>query len=574
VKKTLARLLALMSASRPRLAASAALGAVTVCAGVGLMGSAGYLISRAAEHPPVLSLTLAIVGVRAFGLLRPVARYLERLASHDLALRDLGRVRSRAYERIEPLAPAQLQGYAGGDLLARLVADVDALQDLQLRGIGPALVALVAGAIAVAVAAVLLPAAALVLAAGLLVAGVAVPILAALLVRSAGRRHAPARGRLSVELVELLEAAPELAVFGREEEALERVRAADRDLVAIVRRDALVGGAADGLGLLVAGTTVAGVAAVSLQAHAAGRLDGVLIATLALLALAAFDAVQPLPAAARSLAATVAAGRRVLQLVETQPAIVDPSAAAPAPVPPFALALEGVRASYGGGQAPVLDGADLVLAPGRRVALVGASGAGKTTIVNLLLRFLDPEAGRVTLAGRDLREYRQEDVRGAIAVAGQDSHVFSAGIAANVRIGRPDATDAEVADALARARLWEWVKGLEQGMETAVGENGRRLSGGQRQRLVLARALIADAPILVLDEPAAHLDAAVAEELMADLLSAAGERSLLLITHRPEGLGLVDEVLRLDCGRVVPLDRRAPGARREPSMPAALRAGG
>jgi thiol reductant ABC exporter CydC subunit len=542
---TLRRLLALADAPRGRVALSVGLGAATVLCGVGLMATAGYLISRAAERPAVLSLTVAIVCVRFFGISRPIFRYLERLASHDLALRVLARVRVRAYERIEPLAPAGIEGYRRGDLLSRMVADVDALQNLHLRGVGPPLVALAAATVSVAVAAAFSPGAAAVLAAGLLVGGTAVPAVSGALGRRAARLEAPARGELSAELVETLRGAPELVVYGRDADHLARLRQADRTLVRAARRAALADGAGDGLRVLVTGLTVAGVLAVAVSAHAAGHLDRVLIAMLALLALASFEAVQPLSQAARELAGTVAAGRRVLELTDREPAVADPAEPAPLPAAPFAVALEDVRARYAPGEPPALDGVGLRLEPGRRVALVGPSGAGKTTVANLLVRFLDPEAGRVTLGGRDLREYRQEDVRRAIAVAGQDSHLFSTSIRENVRLGRPEASDAEVDDALGRARIGDWVTGLPQGADTLVGEEGRELSGGQRQRLVVARALLAGAPVLVLDEPTAHLDPPTAERLVADVLDAAGESSVLLITHRPEGLDGMDEVVVL-----------------------------
>jgi thiol reductant ABC exporter CydC subunit len=545
VRSTRRRLLALAGAPRPRVALSVGLGAATVLCGVGLMATAGYLISRAAERPAVLSLTVAIVCVRFFGLARPLARYFERLASHDLALRVLGRARARVYERIEPLAPAELEGYRHGDLLSRMVGDVDALQNLHLRGTGPRLVALVAGAVSVAVTAAFLPAAAVVLAVGLLAGGVAVPAVSALFGRRAGGLEAAARGQLSAELVETVRGAPELMVYGAGEERLAALREADRALVRIARRAALADGAGDGLRLLVTGATVAGVLAVAVSAHAHGNLNRVLIAMLALLALASFEAVQPLSQAARELAETLAAGRRLLELTDREPAIADPAEPARLPGGPFALALEGVRARYAPDERPALDGIDLRLEPGRRVALVGPSGAGKTTVVNLLVRFLDPEAGRVTLAGRDLREYRQEDIRRSVAVAGQDSHLFSTTIRENVCLGREDATDDEIEDALRQARILDWVRALPDGWETLVGEEGRELSGGQRQRLVVARALLADASVLVLDEPTAHLDPPTAERLVNDVLDAAGDRSVLLITHRSEGLDRMDEVVVL-----------------------------
>jgi len=545
------QLAVLAGVPRTRLVLAALLGALTILFGVGLMATAGYLISRAAERPAVLSLTAAIVGVRFFGLARPIARYLERLVSHDVALRSLGNARARVYAALEPLSPAQLRDRRDGDLLARFVSDVDSLQNLYLRGLLPPAVALAAGAVAIGVVAAILPEAALVLGAGLLVAGALVPLATATLAERASSQQAAVRGTLSAELVETLAGGAELVAYGCQADRLERLGDADHRLVRVARRAALADGTGDGLRLLVTGLTVAGMLTVAVSAHSAGSLDRVLIALLALASLAAFEAVQPLPEALREFRATVVAGERVLELTGREPAIAESANPLPLPRAPFAVALEHVRVRYGPDELPALDDLSMRLEPGRRVALLGRSGSGKTTVANLLLRFVDPEAGRVTLAGRDLREYRLEDVRRAIAVSGQDAHLFSASIRANLRLARPDATDEELEAALRSARILDWVLTLPQGLDTPVGEGGRELSGGQRQRITLARALLTDARVLVLDEPTAHLDPPTAQKLVEDVFAAAGERCVLLITHRAEGLDLADEVVVLPSGEAV-----------------------
>ncbi len=539
------RVLALAELPRSRITLSIAVGALAVGFGVALIATAGYLISRAAEQPPILSLTTIIVTVRFLALARPLARYLDRLALHDLALRGLGRIRSSVYARIEPLAPAELDAFRRGDLVSRLVGDVDALQGLYLRGLAPPVVAVVVASLCVVAVALASRAAAVVLAVGLVLAGAAVPLLAFRLARHVGERQAPTRGEMTSELLELLRGAPELAAFGREADALARIGELDGRLARLARRDALVAGLADAAFILVAGLTTVGVLALAVSAHEAGTLDRVLVATLALLALSSFDSVAPLPAAARELSGTLASGARVLELVDRVPTVRDPSAPVPAPRGVTSVALEGVTARYGPDGPAVLEGFDLELPPGRRVALVGPSGAGKTTVTSLLLRFLDPVAGRVTIDGRDLRELRQEDVRHTFALAGQEAHVFDSTIRENLKLANPDATDEDLVEALDRARLRAWVDSLPDGIETLVGEDGARLSGGQRQRLVVARALLSDAPVLLLDEPTAQLDPDTAEALVADVLAAADGRSVLLITHRPEGLELVDEVVSL-----------------------------
>jgi thiol reductant ABC exporter CydC subunit len=544
------RLVDLSGVSRPRLAVVVALGAVATSLGIALIATSGYLISRAAQRPPVLALTVTIVIVRFLGLTRPLARYIDRLVSHDLALRSLSTIRSRFFARIEPLAPGQLDGFRRGDLVARMVGDVDRLDGLYVRGLCPPLSGLAVAVLCVVAAAVMLPAAGAILAAGLAIAGLAVPALAARWSREPSHRLAAARAQLSSQLVELLRAAPEIVAFGAAGSRAETVAELDRELAALTRRDAVRAGLADALVMLAAGLTTAAVLAAAVQARASESLDPVLVATVTLLALAAFEAVTPIPRAARELAVITAAGRRVLDLTARRPVITDPGAPLPSPPRDATIELAGVTARYPGSPLPVLEQVDLRLGPGGRVALVGPSGSGKTTVTNVLLRFLEPEQGALLFDGNDARDHRQSDVRAMFSLAGQGAHLFNSTIRQNLLLARPDATDDELRDVLARARLAAWVDGLPDGIDTLVGEEGRRLSGGQRQRLVLARALLRDAPVLVLDEPTAHLDAATAEALMADVFAAAGDAAVLLITHRSEGLDAVDQVVALDAGRV------------------------
>lgn len=544
------RLVDLSGVSRPRLGVVVALGAVATSLGVALIATSGYLISRAAQRPPVLALTVTIVIVRFLGMSRPLARYIDRLVSHDLALRSLGTIRSRFFARIEPLAPGQLDGFRRGDLVARMVGDVDRLDGLYVRGLCPPLSGLAVAVVCVIAAAVMLPAAGVILAAGLAIAGLAVPALAARWSREPSARLAAVRAQLSSQLVELLRAAPEIVAFGAARSRAEAIAELDRELAALTRRDAVGAGLADALVMLAAGLTTAAVLAAAVGARASGSLDPVLVATVTLLALAAFEAITPIPRAARELAIITAAGRRVLDLTSRRPLITDPGAPLPSPSRDATIELAGVTARYPGSPRPVLEQVDLRLEPGGRVALVGPSGSGKTTVTNVLLRFLDPEQGALLFDGNDARDHRQSDVRAIFSLAGQGAHLFNSTIRQNLLLARPDATDDELRDVLARARLAAWVDGLPDGIDTLVGEEGRRLSGGQRQRLVLARALLPDAAVLVLDEPTAHLDAATAEALMSDVFAAAGDAAVLLITHRGEGLDAVDQVVALDAGRV------------------------
>ncbi|TDC70077.1 thiol reductant ABC exporter subunit CydD [Streptomyces hainanensis] len=531
-----------------RLALATLLGALALGSAVGLMATSGWLISRAWEQPPVLYLMVAVTGTRAFGIGRAVFRYAERLLSHDAVLRILAELRVTVYRRLERLAPAGLGRARRGDLLSRLVADVDALQDYFLRWLLPVAAAVTVGVGAVAFTGWLSPAAGVALAAGLLVAGLGVTALAAALARRTERRLAPARGELATHTVDLLTGAAELTVAGALPARQAALRAADRELTGLAARSAAVTALGAGLTTLVTGLTVAAAAALAVPTVS----DGVWLASAVLVPLAAFEAVAGLPQAVQQRQRAQRAAERIREITEAPAPVREPVEPATAPEAPFPLRLRGLTAHHPGATEPALRGVDLELTAGRRIAVVGPSGAGKTTLAHCLLRFLDPTAGTYTLGPVDATALAGDDVRRLVGLCAQDAHIFDSTLRENLRLARPEADDAALREALAAARLLDWVDSeLPDGLDTLVGEFGARLSGGQRQRLALARALLADFPVLVLDEPAEHLDLPTADALTADLLAATEGRTTVLITHRLAGLEAVDEVLVLDGGEVV-----------------------
>ncbi|MEU2712719.1 thiol reductant ABC exporter subunit CydD [Streptomyces sp. NPDC007205] len=550
-RRVLGRVRGLGGARRGRLALALALGCLALGSAVGLMATSGWLISRASQQPPVLYLMVAVTATRAFGIGRAVFRYAERLVSHDAVLRMLADTRVAVYRRLERQAPAGLRTVRRGDLLTRLVADVDALQDYWLRWLLPASVAVAVSALSVGFTAWLLPEAGAALAAGLVAAGVGVPLVTATVARRTERRLAPARGDLATRVTDLLTGTAELTVAGALPARTEAARRADGTLTRIASRAATVTALGDGLTALISGLTVTATALFGAQAVAAGRLHGVAMAVVVLTPLAAFEAVLGLPLAVRYRQRVRRSAERVHEVLDAPEPVREPERPRQAPASPFPLVVKGLAARYEGQRREALTGFDLTLEEGRRIAVVGASGSGKTTLAQVLLRFLDPREGSYTLAGVDACALAGDDVRRLVGLCAQDAHLFDSSVRENLLLARKGATETELRRALGRARLLDWVDGLPDGLDTLVGEHGARLSGGQRQRLALARALLADFPVLVLDEPAEHLDLPTADALTADLLAATEGRTTLLITHRLAGLEAVDEVIVLDAGRAV-----------------------
>ncbi|WP_067413793.1 thiol reductant ABC exporter subunit CydD [Streptomyces sampsonii] len=537
--------------ARGRLILSLVLGSLALGSAVGLMATSGYLISRASQQPPVLYLMMAVTATRAFGIGRAVFRYAERLVSHDVVLRMLADTRVAVFRRLERLAPAGLRGTRRGDLLSRLVADVDALQDYWLRWLLPAGWAALVSTVSVLFMTWLLPAAGAVLAIGLLAAAVGVPLVSGGFARRAERRLAPARGALATRVAEVLTGTGELTVAGALAHRTARTGDADRELTRIRAGGAAANALGAGLTAVITGLTTVAAAYVGIRGVSAGALDGVALAVVVLTPLAAFEAVTALPLAVQFRQRVRRSAERVHEVLDAPVPVTEPEAAGPAPESPFPVELRGVAARHPGQARDALTGIDLTVTEGRRIAVVGPSGSGKTTLAQLLLRFLDPRTGSYTLAGASAPGLDGDDVRRLVGLCAQDAHVFDSTLRENLLLADRSATEARLREVLGGARLLEWVETLPQGLDTPVGEHGARLSGGQRQRLALARALLAGFPLLVLDEPAEHLDLETADRLTADLLAATRGRTTLLITHRLAGLEAVDEILVLDEGRIV-----------------------
>ncbi|WP_163544784.1 thiol reductant ABC exporter subunit CydC [Occultella kanbiaonis] len=559
----LRRILPLLRVDPSRVLVAIVCGTLALGSAVGLAAASAWLIARASEMPPVMHLGVAVVAVRALGISRGVFRYLERLSSHEVALRGVVDLRTNVYRILALGHPEGAAGMRRGDVLARVGTDVDAVGDVVVRALIPTAVAVVVSAGTVGLVAAFSPAAAGILTLALLLAGIGAPALAAAAARRSELAGVQARADVAAASMLILDGATELRVSGRLTAAVADLRRAEARVAAAQDAAARPAALAQGLGVLATGLAVVGAMLVGIPATTAGTLAPVELAVVVLTPLAAFEAAGALPAAALQVIRSGGAARRLVNLLDRAgawPTGDDASVAAATPArasatarPASAVVVDptvvatGLACGYPG-HPPVLTGLDLRLEPGHAVVVVGPSGIGKTTLLLTLAGLLEPAAGEVRIGGTDGGAHPSTTV----AVTAEDAHVFATTVLENLRVARGDVTPIEATEALTRAGLGDLLDRLPDGLHTMLGPDATTLSGGERRRLLLARALLHPAPLMLLDEPGEHLDPATADALIADILSVGRERGVLVVTHRLAGLDGADQVIDLGARDIGP----------------------
>ncbi len=544
-----------MSTHRRELFGAAVLGAIASLSAVGLLGTSAWLISKASQMPPVLDLSIAALFVRVLAISRAGFRYGERLVGHDAAFRGLTQLRVVVYRNLERLAPTGLAAFGRGDLLTRLVGDVDAALDLPLRVMLPWMQAILTTIVTVAFIAWLLPPAGLLVGLLTLVSLTFTPWIAARTARAAEDRVAPAKARMSAAVVQQLDATADITVYGAGRSASSQVRQLDDGLTRLNEREAYSLGMGSGFGVLVQGLAVTIALAVGINAVWTGRIEPVWLAVVALLPLALFDVLSSLPGAALAYQRLRGSAQRIADVEQATVPVPDPSDPVALPDEFTGLSVTGLNAGWGALDADELaihaiTGMHLTVAPGERVAVVGPSGAGKSTLANVLMGFL-PYEGSVRLSGVEIRDADGDDVRGLVGMLTQQAHIFDTSVADNIRIGDPSASDDVIVEAVRQVHLADFVAGLPEGIDTVVGSFGASISGGERQRMALARLLLARRTFVILDEPTEHLDGPTAQSLTETIMEALRDDTLLLITHRLTGLEAFDRIIELQDGRIV-----------------------
>ena len=570
------RLLRLVAPFKWLIALAVIVGAGTIGSSIGLMAAAAFIIASAARHPSIADLAMPIVGVRFFGIARGVFRYLERYVSHYINFSVLARLRVWFYESIEPLAPARMLHAArrSGDLLTRFIGDIETLQNFYVRVLAPPLVALVIAIFMGVFLAGFAPTLALVVLAFMFLVGIVLPIIARQTSQQTNQQTIQLRADLNAHLVDGIQGIADLIAYGCEQVQMERITSLNRAYLRLQTRMASITSAHNAAGNLLTHLAMWCVLLLAIPMVNAARFDGVYLPVLALAVLTSFEGVLALPPAFQYLESGLQAGRRLFEIADAGDGVSLRAVCAKqhlhrtqvqvSPARDLGIAssqksllamtldvrVENLSFRYTRDEPRVLDRVSFDLRVGKSLAIVGASGAGKSSIVNLLLRFWDYEDGCILIGGRELREHTPDDARALFAVVPQTTHLFNATIRENLLLARRDATEAEMIVAARQAQIHDFIAALPDGFDTRIGEQGLRLSGGERQRLAIARALLKDAPILILDEATANLDPAIERAVWHALRAQMPSRTMLIITHRLVGLEGVDDIVVLDAGRV------------------------
>ena len=549
--KTLLRLLAFLSPFRWQIALAILLGSVMIASNMALLGMASYLIAAAALGPLLVTLTLPIYIVRFASVSRSGSRYAERLVSHNATFRLLARLRVWLYMQLERLAPGHLLLFRSGDMLTRLVSDVDELQHLYLRVFSPIIVAIVISILTFGLFTIFSPVLAWTALTFLLATGFGIPLLIGTLSRGLGRQQLALRAELNAQVVDGIQGIQDILAFNHNSTQQTKIATLDARLGQFQRRMAFISGLEQALndtGMNLAMWTLL-ILAIPLVSGKA--IDGVYLAFLALSILASFEAIQPLGQAFQFLGHSLEAGNRLFKVADTRPMVSEPPNPLPASIQrDHTIEFNHVHFAYDPREGEVINDVSFTLRPGSKIAIVGPSGSGKSTIARLALRFWDATGGTIRLDGHDIRDYSLDDLRGLFGVVSQKTYIFTGTIRNNLLLGRSDASENDLMQALEQAQLLEFVRQLPKGLDTWIGQQGLQLSGGERQRLAIARAILKNAPLLILDEATANLDPLTEQALLASLYTLMDDHTTLFITHRLLGMERMDEILVLQSGQI------------------------
>ncbi|MEI6846767.1 MAG: thiol reductant ABC exporter subunit CydC [Chlorobiaceae bacterium] len=543
--KTFIRLTALVKPYFWWMVLAALIGFATTGSSIGLLMTSGYIIAKAALQPPMSALQIGIVGVRFFGLARGVLRYAERLVSHNTTFKILAKLRLWFYDAIEPLAPARLMHFKSGDLLQRVVDDIQSLENIYTRVLAPPLTALLVAALMWFLAGIYSMQAALLILFFHLLAGIGVPLLTMQLSRGVSIGIMKCQTDQQILALDFFQGIGELQVYGKLAGHLKEMHTTEADKLRFQRKNAIIEGLQESLTGLLMNAAIITVLWTLIPAVSTGGINGISLAVITLAVMASFEPFLPLPAAIKHLEADTHAGRRLFEILDAKPETTNP--ATPLPFPSnHAIRAENLCFTYPGTCSKTLDNISFSLLAGQHIAIVGPSGAGKSTITALFMRFWNCTEGKLTIGGHNISLFDTEELRRNIALVSQRTYLFAETIRENLKLAAPDATDEKLKKALTAAGLSHFTAKLDEW----TGQHGMKLSGGERQRLAIARVVLQNAPIMILDEATANLDGITEKEVTETLAAISAGKTMITITHRLKAMEQFDQILLLNKGKI------------------------